>query len=185
MRVKHLAVASFFVMAGAFVSGCATAPYNGHYGQYGFDRVATTSLGLGAFGTALGYAATGDATWAAVGGLSGLAGGFILGQSMEDCRPTSVVPPPVPRSRYEDPYEPEYGPGSYHDQYRKDDYVPEYGSGTTYRDHYSRGPYQEDYRHNARYDKYRRERCRTVTRTILEDGVVVGEYQREVCDDDR
>jgi hypothetical protein len=55
MKRKYFALAITVLLFAALLGGCATYPC-GYY-----DRVAATSLGVGAFGTALGYAATGNA----------------------------------------------------------------------------------------------------------------------------
>ena len=128
MKQHHLVVGLLIVWTAALTSGCATTPS-------GYDRVATTSLGMGALGTALGYAATGDPKWAAVGGLSGLAGGYVLGEAMERDSAAAVGPPPPAY----------YDPG------------PEYGY-------------------------YPPPRCRTERTVIRENGVIVEEYRRRVCD---
>jgi hypothetical protein len=58
------------------------------------DQVAATSLGMGALGAALGFAATGDARWAAVGGVSGLAAGALIGQAADASYAGAAEPPP-------------------------------------------------------------------------------------------
>jgi hypothetical protein len=64
------------------------------------DRVVATSFGMGALGAALGFAATGDPRWAAVGGMSGLAAGALIGQAAENSYAAEVAPPP-PAAYYE------------------------------------------------------------------------------------
>jgi hypothetical protein len=100
--------------------GCATSPYY-------YDRVASSSLGMGALGTAIGFAATGDPRWAAVGGLSGLAAGALAGAAAEESRARAYADAPPP--------------------------------------------------------PYRSERCRLVHTVVRENGMVVREYDREVCVD--
>jgi hypothetical protein len=78
-----------FVVIATIMCSCATSPY-------GYDRIATTSFGLGALGTAIGYAVTGDPRYAAIGGASGLVGGYLLGQAIENAAPVYVEPPPTP-----------------------------------------------------------------------------------------
>jgi hypothetical protein len=93
------------VFAAGLPAGCATHPRGYPCGQ---DRVAAAAYGLGAFGSALGYAATGDARWAAVGGLSGLTAGFILGAMAEAATPVVIEeppPPPAPRQSRGEPVE--------------------------------------------------------------------------------
>jgi hypothetical protein len=135
MMKRYVAFGFLLVLLGAFMTGCATTPY-------GYDRVATTSFGLGALGTAMGYAITGDPMGAALGGLSGLAGGFLLGTAAENCCPPvaeAAPPPPPPRSYY---------------------------GGGPQPPRYSGSP----------------ARCRTVRTIVRENGQVVADYEREVCD---
>jgi hypothetical protein len=122
----------------ALVTGCATAP-----GSY--DRVATTSFGLGALGTAMGYAISGDPMGAALGGLSGLSAGYLVGTAIENSRPYYIEeppPPPPPASGY---YTPPPPPAPY-----------------------------------SQYEE--RQRCRTVRTIVRENGQIVADYEREVCD---
>jgi hypothetical protein len=120
----------FLILAAMLSVGCATtSPY-----YYNPNTVAATSFGMGALGTALGFAATGNPMWAAVGGLSGLAAGAMTGAAIEESRAQNAPPPPL----------------------REDSS----SSGTA-----------------------RPERCRRVHTVVRENGVVVREYDREICTD--
>jgi hypothetical protein len=124
------------IAAGAMLlGGCATYP-NGRY-PYAYDPTASTALGMGALGTALGFAATGDPMWAAVGGMSGLATGAVIGESI--ARSQGAAPPP-----------PAYGPPS--------------------------GP-------PSAQGYYRYKRCKTVHTVVRENGKIIDEYDKEVCED--
>jgi hypothetical protein len=115
-------------------AGCATY----QNGYYRYDPVASSALGLGALGTALGFAATGDPMWAAVGGISGLATGAVIGDSI--ARSQAAGPPP-----------PAYGPAP-----------PPPSASQGY---------------------YRYKRCKTVHTVVRENGKIIDEYDKEVCDD--
>jgi hypothetical protein len=118
MRPKLLSTGMLLVLLAASLSGCASP-----YSPYTYDRVATTSFGLGAFGTAMGYAITGDAMGAALGGLSGMAGGAIIGSAIEANEAARAAgapppsPPPPPRA-YERPR------GYYEEEYYEEERVP-------------------------------------------------------------
>lgn len=101
MKKKCMQILFLLVVLPVFISGCATAPG-------GYERVATTSFGLGALGTAMGYAISGDPMGAALGGLSGLTAGYLAGTAIENSRPyyAEGPPPPPPPSRYYDPAPP-------------------------------------------------------------------------------
>ena len=133
MKRRYFTLAITALVFAAVLGGCATYPY-GYY-----DRVAATSLGVGAFGTALGYAATGSAMGAALGGLSGLAGGFVAGTLAQSTAPVVVEAPPPPPP-----------PAAY-------------------------------YRPGVAYGYYGPPGCRTVRTIVRENGVVVDEYDRQVC----
>ncbi|GLI35155.1 hypothetical protein [Desulforhabdus amnigena] len=134
MKSKRLATGFLLLAVIAFMSGCAST-----YSPYAYDRVATTSFGLGALGTAMGYAITGNPMGAALGGLSGLAGGAILGSAIEANEACAEGAPPPPPRAYR-------CPGSYYEEY----YAP---------------------------------RCHKERTTVKRNGVVVREYETEICDE--
>lgn len=107
MKRRSLQYFFLLVLLPVFVSACATAP-----GSY--ERVATTSFGLGALGTAMGYAISGSPMGAALGGLSGLSAGYLVGTAIENSRPPYAEeyppPPPPASSRY---YTPPPPPSNY------------------------------------------------------------------------
>ena len=87
---KWVLAGPFLILAAMLSVGCATtSPYS-----YNPNTVAATSFGMGALGTALGFAATGNPMWAAVGGLSGLAAGAMTGAAIEESRAHYAPPPP-------------------------------------------------------------------------------------------
>lgn len=127
---KWVLAGPLLVLVAMLSVGCATtSPYS-----YNPNTVAATSFGMGALGTALGFAATGNPMWAAVGGLSGLAAGAMTGAAIEESRAHYAPPPPA----------------------------GEYTSSA---------------------DAVRPERCRRVRTVVRENGVVVREYDREICTD--
>ena len=113
MKSKHPKYFFILILLPVLVSACATAP-----GSY--ERVAATSFGLGALGTAMGYAISGDPMGAALGGLSGLTAGYLAGTAIENSRPyyaeEAAPPPPPPPSQY---YTPPPPPSDY-DSYSYD-----------------------------------------------------------------
>jgi hypothetical protein len=132
-RRKWALAGPLLILAALLATGCATtSPY------YNPNTVAATSFGMGALGTALGYAATGNPMWAAVGGLSGLAAGAMTGAAIEESRARYYEPPPPPPPSTE-------------------------------------GPSSSGY--------YRPQKCRRVHTVVRENGVVVREYDREICTD--
>jgi hypothetical protein len=93
---KWVLAGPFLILAAMLSVGCATtSPYS-----YNPNTVAATSFGMGALGTALGFAATGNPMWAAVGGLSGLAAGAMTGAAIEESRAHYAEPPPPPSREY-------------------------------------------------------------------------------------
>ena len=93
---KWVLAGPFLILAAMLSVGCATtSPYS-----YNPNTVAATSFGMGALGTALGFAATGNPMWAAVGGLSGLAAGAMTGAAIEESRAHYAPPPPPPSREY-------------------------------------------------------------------------------------
>lgn len=112
MKRKHLKYIFLLILLPVFLSACATAP-----GSY--ERVATTSFGLGALGTAMGYAISGSPMGAALGGLSGLSAGYLVGTAIENSRPYYAEEAAPPPSRYYTPAPPPSNYNSYsYDQQR-------------------------------------------------------------------